>query len=387
MDRAALMTQGAAAVADVQLVPVRTPQQMRLFVDLPWRIYEGERNWVPPLKTDVRRILDPRRHPFWQFASRELFLAMRGDEPVGRIAAIVDRNYNEFHHERMGAWGFFECRDDQRAADSLFAAAEDWVRAQGMDFLRGPLNPSTNYDVGMLIEGFQYPPAIMMPYNPRYYIELATSYGLQKEKDLIAHLLDYANAPSERTGKLAARIRRNNNITIRSGRKKNFESELALIKEIYHASWSRNWGFVPMTDAEMDDAGQNLVRILDPDLVLFVQYNGQPVGVCLIVPDINPILKRLNGRIGLWGVFKAWRHRREITGLRAVLFGIKHEYQKLGLPLVVFDHLNQLLREEKQNYTHMELGWTLEDNDEINRYNKDIGGREYKRFRIFRKDF
>lgn len=385
MDRVALMSQGAATVADVQVIPVRTPRHWRQFVELPWRIYEGEPHWVPPLKSDVRRILDPARHPFWQFASRELFLAMRGDEPVGRIAAISDRNYNNFQNERMGAWGFFECLDDQRAADSLFAAAEDWVRRQGSDFFRGPLNPSTNYDVGMLIEGFQYSPAVMMPYNPRYYIDLATGYGFSKEKDLVAQLLEPQNMPSDRVGKLAARIKRNNNITLRSGSRKNFESELALIKEIYHASWSKNWGFVPMTDAEMDDAGKNLSRILDPDLVLFLLYHGEPVGICMIIPDINPVLKRLNGKIGLLGMLKAWRYRHEIKGLRAILFGIKHEYQKLGLPLVLFDHLNHVLR-EKKTYTHMELGWTLEDNDEINRYNKDIGGREYKRYRIFRKD-
>jgi hypothetical protein len=385
MDRSAVATKGIAVSPDVQLVVVRTRGQLRQFVDLPWRIYEGDPNWVPPLKADVRKTLDTARHPFWQFAERELFLAFRGKEPVGRIVALVDRNYNQFHGEKMGAWGFFECQDDPAVANALFGAAEDWVSSRGMSFLRGPLNPSTNYEVGMLIDGFQYPPAVMMTYNPRYYVDLASAFGLEKEKDLIALLMEPQNCPAERVGRLAERIRRNNNVTVRSAERKNFASELALIKELYHASWSRNWGFVPMTDAEIDEAGRTLMRILDPDLVIFVYYHAEPAGICIILPDINPLLKRLNGRIGIRGLLLAWHYRHEIQGLRAILLGFKHQYQHLGLPLVVFDHLNRVIRRKTQ-YKYLELGWNLEDNEGINRFDKEIGGRVYKRYRIFRKE-
>ncbi|MBX7073787.1 MAG: hypothetical protein K1X71_11625 [Pirellulales bacterium] len=376
---------GVLPVADVQITPVRTAGEMRQFIDLPWRLYEGEPNWAPPLKSEVRHLLDRERHPFWQFSERELFLAMRGNQAVGRIVAHVDRNYNEFHNERMGAWGFFESIDDQRVASSLFGAAEQWARDRGMDFLRGPLNPSTNYEIGMLIDGYQYPPCVMMPYNPRYYVDLAENHGLVKEKDLISLLLEPQNAPAERVGRLAARIRRNNNISIRAAKKKDFHSELALIKEIYHATWSKSWGFVPMTDAEMDQMGETLLRIIDPDLVLFVYFHGEPVGICVIIPDINPLLKRFNGKVGVLGLLTYWRYRHEVCGLRAILFGFKQEAQKVGLPLVVFDHLNHLLR-EKKHYKYLELGWNLEDNENINRFDAEIGGRPYKRYRIFRKD-
>jgi hypothetical protein len=376
---------GVLPVADVQITPVRTAAEWKQFIDLPWRLYEGEPNWVPPLKSEVRHLLDRDRHPFWQFSERELFLAMRGQQAVGRIVAHVDRNYNEFHNERMGAWGFFESIDDQRVASSLFGAAEQWARERGMDFMRGPLNPSTNYEIGMLTEGYQYPPAVMMPYNPRYYVDLAENYGLAKEKDLIALLLEPQNAPADRVGRLAARIRRNNNISIRAAKKKDFHSELALIKEIYHATWSKSWGFVPMTDSEMDHMGETLLRIIDPDLVLFVYFHGEPVGICVIIPDINPLLKRFNGKVGVLGLLTYWRYRHEVCGLRAILFGFKHEAQKVGLPLVVFDHLNHLLR-EKKHYKYLELGWNLEDNENINRFDAEIGGRPYKRYRIFRKD-
>lgn len=374
-------------MAAIQVVPVRTPRQLRQFIDLPWKLYEGEPNWVPPLKADQRRLLDPARHPFWKFSQRELFLAMRGTEPVGRVAAIVDQNYNQFHNERMGAFGFFECARDQVAATALVDAAADWVRQRGMTFLRGPLNPSTNYEIGVLVDGFEYPPAVMMPYNPRYYPDLLTGAGLDKEKDLVSLLLEPQNRTSDRVGKLAARIRRNNNVRIRSGERKHFDRELALIKELYHASWSRNWGFVPMTDEEMDEAGKFLYRIADPDLVLFVYFHDEPVGICIILPDMNPLLKRFNGRLGLGSLLTYWRYKHEVVGLRAILFGFKHEVQKLGLPLVVFDHLNHVLREQKTQYKYLELGWNLEDNEGINRFDAEIGGREYKRYRIYRKDF
>lgn len=372
-------------MADVRITPVSNARQLRQFIDLPWRVYQGETNWVPPLKSDVRHLLDTSRHPFWRFAERELFLAMRGSESVGRIAAIIDRNYNQFHQERMGAWGFFECLDDQAAAEALYSAAEDWVRQRGMTFLRGPLNPSTNYDIGTLIEGFQYPPAVMMPYNPRYYLELAEQAGFQKEKDVVSLLVEPNNPTSGRLAKLAARIRRNNNITIRTGSRKNFPAELALLKEIYHASWSRNWGFVPMTDEEMDEAGKSLLRIADMDLVLFVYFHKEPVGICVILPDVNPLMKHFNGRLGITALLTYWRYKHEITGLRGILFGFKREVQKLGLPLVVFDHLNQVIRKKTQ-YKYLELGWNLEDNEGINRFDTEIGGREYKRYRIFRKE-
>lgn len=368
----------------VEILRVGQETSLEAFIDLPWRLYPAESLWVPPLKSDMRRMLSVDLHPFWQFSEQALFVAVREGVPVGRIAGIVDHNYNRFHNERMGIWGFFECENDPEAAAALFEAAERWVRQKGMHFLRGPLNPSTNYEIGMLLEGFDLPPVIMMPWNPPYYLDLVEGCGFAKEKDLVALLITPDNQASHRVERLAKRIRRNNNVWVRPGNRDRFLEELAILKEIYHASFAPNWGFVPMTDAELDEMGHRLLKIVDPDLVLFIYYEDEPVGITLILPDINPLLKRLGGKIGITGVWKYLRYRHEIRGYRGVLFGFKQRYQGLGLPIVAFEHINRVLREKKARY--LELGWNLEDNDDINQFDREVGGEVYKKYRIFRKN-
>ncbi|MBL9123789.1 MAG: hypothetical protein JNG90_09165 [Planctomycetaceae bacterium] len=377
------MVTGLEPQTAIAVSPVKTAAEMDAFVDLPWRIYAGDKNWVPPLKNEFRRLLDPARHPFWLHGRRELFLARRGNQVVGRIAAIVDDNYNRFHEERMGIWGFFECLDDPQAAAALFAAAENWCRAEGMTFIRGPLNPSTNYEIGLLLEGFEYPPTIMMTYNPRYYLDLVSGCGYVKEKDLLAFLINWQSNVATRVSKLAARIKRNNHITIRKAERKKFDRELSIVKKLYDSSLMRNWGFVPMTDAEIEDMGKLVAKIGDEDLVFFVNYNDEPVGLCIILPDVNRLLMRLNGKLGLWGILKALWYRKEVTGIRGVMFGFLPEYQKIGLPLVAFDYVNEVLR--RKNYQYFELGWNLEDNEPINQFDREVGGTEYKKYRIYRK--
>lgn len=372
-------------MAAVELVRVASRDDLERFIHLPWTLYPRDSLWVPPLKSELRRMLTPGRHPFWESAERELFLAVRGGKPVGRIAAIVDHNYNNYHHEKMGIWGFFECAQDSAAAEALFSAAAKWTSGKGMTFLRGPLNPSTNYEVGMLLEGFHLAPMIMMPWNPPYYLDLVAENGFVKEKDLHAMLLTHNALASTRIEKLADRIRRNNNITLRKGVRNEFDRELAIIKEIYLESWSNNWGFAPMSEGEFDEMGKQLGRLVEPDFVLFVYYDDDPAGMVVILPDMNPLLKKLNGKIGLTGIFKYLYYRRKLTGLRGILFGIKQKYQRLGLPAIYFDHLNRFLRDQHQ-YTEFELGWTLEDNENINQFEVAVGANLYKKYRIFRQE-
>ena len=337
-----------------------------------------------PLKKEVRRLLDPRRHPFWSSAERQLFLARRGSQAVGRIAGIIDRRYNEFHGEQMGIWGFFECADDPAAAAALFSAVETWARRKGMAFVRGPLNPSTNYEVGLLVEGFDYPPALMMAYNPPYYSRLIESCGFAKEKDLFAFLIDGDYRLPEWMDQLAERIAKKRGIHIRPSRPKDADSEFALIREIYNASWSDNWGFVPLSDDEMRAIQKDVMRFVDPDMVFFIYYEHEPAAFCVIFPDINRLLKRLNGRIGLLGLLKVLIFRREITGLRLLMFGVKEKYRQLGIPMLAFHHIFEVVR-QKQKYRSLELGWTLEDNEDVNTLAVEAGARPYKRYRIFKK--
>jgi len=371
----------------VQVIPVEQPGQMQAFVDLPWKIYAQDPQWVPPLKKEVARLLDPEVHPFWKFSQVKLFLAQRGDEAVGRIAAIVDANYNRFHDERMGIWGFFECIDDVEVAGTLFAAVEEWVRGQGMTFLRGPLNPSTNYEGGLLVEGFPQRPAFMMTYNPPYYPGLVESQGFTKEKDLLSFWVERSWQPPPWLNRLSRRIISKTNIRMRPMRPRDFHTELQYIKEIYHEAWFDNWGFVPMTDAEIEEMGRNLSRIMIPDLCFFLLDGQEPVGVAMVIPDINPLLKRFKGQVGLLGWLKFLLYRHEITGWRGLIFGIRKRYQQLGLPLVAFNYLYRMLVENPKfkKYQYIELGWNLEDNDLINQWYLDSGVKVSKRFRVYRK--
>jgi hypothetical protein len=367
-----------------EIITVEGESGLRDFIDLPWRIYAGYPRWVPPLKKEVRRMLNPRQHPFWEFSERVLFLARRGSETVGRIAGIIDSRHNQVHREKMGGWGFFECADIPEAAAALFSAVETWVRQKGMNFMRGPFSPSMNNETGLLIEGFDYPPGLMMPYTLPYYPGLVESCGFTKEKDLLAFLIDGDYRLPEWMVRLAERIAKKRGIHIRRFRPKEEDAEFILIKEIFNDSWSGNWGFVPLTDNEMRDIQQSVKPFADPDLVFFIYHDSEPVAACVILPDINPMLKRLNGRIGLMGLLKFLLYQREIKGLRLVLFGIKEKYRQLGLPMLAFHHIYEIVRKKKK-FQYLEMGWTLEDNEAINSLAEEAGAKPYKKYRIFGK--
>lgn len=367
----------------VTILPVDSRSLLKEFIDLPWEIYARDDCWVPPLKSEIRKLLTPGKHPVWNQCERSLFLAKRGSKFVGRIAAIVDHNYNRFHNERMGIWGFFECFNDPEAAKALFNEAEDWARKRGLEFIRGPMSPSTNYEVGMLLEGYEEPPRLMMTYNPPYYHDLAQGAGFTKEKDTLAFVLYADSKAAQRVERLAKRIARNGKAKVRPVSLKNLKADVESIIDIYHEAWSHNWGFVPITDGEAALLVKDLKLIGDPELVFFVDYGGEPAAVCMIMPDINPILRRLNGKIGLLGPIKFLMHRKEIKDLRLMLFGIRHEFQQFGLPLMAFDYCNQVIR--RKGYQSLEMSWTLEDNEGVNQLAREVGGSVYKKYRIYGK--
>ncbi len=368
----------------IEVVAVEGRSALKEFIDLPWRIYAGYPNWVPPLKKEVRRMLDPCKHPFWEFSERILFLARRGPVTIGRIVGIIDQHNNDVHNEKTGVWGFFECEDDLEAAAALFSAVETWARQKGMNFLRGPLSPSTNYETGLLIEGFNYPPVLMMAYNPPYYLQLVEECGFNKEKDLLAFLIGDTYQLPEWMDRLAEKISRKKGVYIRRFLPKEEDAEFALIREIYNASWAGNWGFVPLSVNEMKDIQKSVMPFADPDLAFFIYYEDEPVAVCVIFPDINPLLKRLNGQIGLLGLFKYLLYRHEIKGLRCLMFGIKEKFRQLGIPMLAFHHIYEIARNQKK-YQYLEMGWTLEDNESINSLVEEAGAKKYKKYRIFRK--
>lgn len=368
----------------VRITPVESRPDMALFVDFPWQVYQNDPNWVAPLRRDVYRLLDVRRHPFWEFSHRILFMARRGETVVGRIAGIIDGNYNKVWNEKMGAWGFFECMDDEEAAEALFEAVATWARNNRMAFLRGPLNPSLNYEAGTLIENFHYPPTLLMTYNPAYYQGLIQAAGFTKEKDLLSFWVDRNLKIPDWVIPLLERTRREKSIRIRPGNRSQFGKELELIWTLYNACWSKNWGHVPPSHNEAAEMGRNLKRIIDPDLVFFLYHMDEPAGVGFALPDWNPVLKKLNGKVGLLDLFKIGHYKKSINGMRGFMFGIKEEYRQMGFPLAAFDYTYRLLKNQNR-YQYMELGWNLEDNDPINRLYLEGGLEIYRRYRIFRK--
>ena len=373
-------------MAKLEIVEVIGRSLRKQFIDVPWAVFPAESNYVPPLKMDFSRLIDPKRHPFWEFSKQSLYLALRDGRPVGRIAAIVDERYNSFHNEKMGIWGFFDCLDDQDAAAGLFQAAERWVRGQGMNFMRGPLNPSTNYEVGLLIEGYENFPVLMMPWNFPYYRNLVESNGYVKEKDLLSWRMYKTDPLTPKIQRLAQRVRRKTNITIRPLSKKDYLSDVRLLVDIYHDAWNENWSFVPLSDDEIVEMARNLKRALEPDLTFFINYEGEPVGVAMILPDFNPLIKKFNGSISIPGVIRYLFRHRNVTGFRALMGGVKKKVRNLGLPVVIFDYLNQLLRKDPR-FDYFEMGWNLEDNDAINKMESAVGAKIRTRYRVFRKDF
>ncbi|MCP4575715.1 MAG: acyl-CoA N-acyltransferase [Deltaproteobacteria bacterium] len=373
-------------MSDVKTSIVVNSRDLKSFVNFPWKVYEKRSLWVPPLKREVYRLLDVKKHPFWRFSDQILILARRGADTIGRIAGIVDHNYNRYHGEKGGIWGFFECVDDVAAAKALFSAVKTWAAGKGMTFLRGPLNPSTNYEAGLLVEGFEHRPTLMMTYNPPYYAGFVESSGYEKEKDLLSFFVDGNYQPPHWIEAVSSRVKKDMNAWARPVHPKEFVSEAALIRRIYHEAWSENWGFVPTTEDEFRWIAKSVERVIEEDLAFFVYCGEEPVGFALILPDINPLLKRLNGKIGLSGLWKILRHKKEINGTRGFMFGIKKQYQEVGLPAVALDHLlGKIGKDDKFQY--FEFGWTLEDNDAINQWLMEGGMRVRNRYRIFRKNF
>jgi len=359
--------------------PARSRSELRRFIDLPWKLYGKDSLWVPPLKSEVRDILGG-KNPFWRHAERELFLASLGGRDIGRCAAIVDRGFNEFHGERTGFFGFFECVDDPDAARALLEAAKDWLRRKGMRVLRGPASPSFNEECGTLIDGFDDPPAVMMPYNPPYYADLMEACGLSKAKDLFSYRLRSKDPIPDRIAKLADRVEKKENIIVRGLRKDRWDSELGIIRDIYNEAWQKNWGFSPMTPPELDLMAEKLKPIVDPEAVHFADVDGRTVAFSVLLPDVNQVLKRLDGRLGPLGLLKFLYYFRKIDRIRLVTLGVRDAYRRRGLEVLLYRAAWLTARRKGWDG---ELGWILEDNWKMNRGMQAMEADLYKKHRIY----
>ncbi len=385
----AVSTQRSVLAAPLEIRPLHGPGDLNRFLKVPWRIYAQDPQWVPPLLLDVKEFLNRRKHPFYRHGDATQFIAVRGEETVGRVLVSDDPLCNQQRGENVGCFGLFECVDDPPAAHALLDAAADWLRARGRTTIRGPIDYSLNYPCGLLIDGFDTPPRIMMNHGRPYYAGLLQSWGLRKAKDLYAW---WFVDPLDLVAKWqlrAERLARRGGITIRPFRTNDFMAEVARCQTVYNAAMSNLWGFVKLTPAEFQYLAKRLEQLAIADQVLLAEVKGQVVGFSITLPDINEAVRPLNGRLtqfGLpWGLLQLLRRKRHIKTARMVVLDVLENYRRRGIAelliLRTLDYGKNVI-----GYTGAELGWTQEDNHAVNRTIEAVGGRRYKTYRILEKD-
>jgi hypothetical protein len=359
--------------------------ELREFIRLPHRIYANDPAWVPPLDSDLRDAL-AQSHPFHRHAEVACFIAWRAGRPVGRIAAIHNRTYVDFHGEQTGFFGLFECEDDQEIARSLFATVEAWLKERGLNTIRGPFNFSTNDELwspGILIDGFERAPVVMMAHARPYYQQLVESAGYLKSKDLLAYWVDAQKAGLERLTKAVERIRERAGVTVRPIDMKRLDAEVALIQEVYNSAWERNWGFVPMSADEIDHMAKSLKPVINPDYCLLIEKDGQAVGFGVALPNYNEVLRHLGGRLFPIGFLKFLYYRRSIGSARVLTLGLKPGFRNRGLDAMVI--LDLFRAGVRAGQPHGECSWILEDNWDMRRGLERIGGIADKTYRVYEK--
>jgi len=371
----------SAPTGHIDVAPERGRADRKTFLDFPYRLYRGHPTWVPPVRMADAKIMDQKKNPFFAHAEAEHFLARRDGRVVGRIAACVNRLHNEVHGDRVGFFGWFDVEPDPEAATALVAAARVWVGARGMTSLRGPVCYSTNDVCGVLIEGFEQPPMLMMPWNRPDYDALLLGAGLVKAKDLVAYWIPSSSPIPERYVRVTDRALARGGFTLRDIDLRRWRTEVDTIKSLYNRSWERNWGFVPMTDAEFEHAAKDLKQILDPRMFMMIERGGTPVGFAGILPDVNEALVGLDGRLFPFGLFKLLRRMKRIRNVRIVLLGVVPEARGRGVDAAVF--VRALTKARECGYAGGEASWILEDNARMRADVEGVGAKVWKRYRLY----
>ena len=371
----------------IEITRVESNAERDAFIKFPWRIYANDPAWVPPLLIERKEFLS-RKHPFFEHGAAALFLARAGGEIVGRIMASDDPNYNSLHGTNVGCFGLFESIDDQATADALFEAAADWLHTRGRNEIMGPIDYSTNYVCGLLIDGFKFPPTLLTSHNPPYYRALLERSGFEKTMDFYAWWFANPTDAAARLRRLAGALeKRGRDVTFRQADLRDITAEGRRIREIYNQAWSNNWGFVPFTEKEFDFMTHELKPIVESELVLLAEVEGKPVGFILCVQDINVALRKINGRLTTFGLpiglAKLLYHKSRIKTVRLVALGVVPKYRRHGIAEIL---VLRIIEEAM-----IKRGWTgecsliLENNTMMNRFLEAIGAEKYKTYRIYRR--
>src|SRR2546421_477769 len=366
----------------LEIAPVTGGRDLERFIAFPYAHYRGDPLWVPQLRMDVRTLLSPAKNPFFRHAQVQCFIAHANGRTVGRIAAIQNDAHTREHGDRVGFYGFFESVNDQTVATALFDAAGAWLRPRGLAGLRGPVGPSTNDECGLPCQCSDTPPTLMMSHNPSYYVDLHQRYGFAKAKDLLVYESTTTRLP-ERIVRAVTVIAQRTGITLRALNMKRFRAEVELVKALYNDAWEKNWGFVPLTEAEIDHLATQLKPIVVPDLVCFAERAGKVIGFAVALPDLNGALRHNpSGRL-FPGILKVLSHARKVHRLRILLLGVLKEYRSTGVDALMYHWI--WTKGIAHGFTWGEGGWILEDNAAMNNAAVQLGFRPYRTYRIYDK--
>ena len=361
--------------------PVRTPADRKAFIELPYRLHKDDPMYVPLLRSDVATLIDVKKHPFHEHAKVELFLARdTAGKVVGRIAAARNYLHEQMHEEPVGFFGFFETERDPAIAAALLDAAGAWLAAEGMTTMRGPASFSLNEECGLLVEGFDTPPMVMMPHNPPWYADVLEQAGMRKAKDLLAYIRNYTEPPP-RLLDFERVARERYDVTIRKFDKSKFGEEVERIRTLYNAAWEKNWGFVPMTENEFNFIAKQMKPVADFDYVAFAYVRGELAGFALALPDLNQALKHMGGRLFPFGWAKGLWHGRHIDAVRVLTLGVLPKYRRTGAAEMLYLYLMRTAT--RKRIARAEFSWILEDNHAIRSAMENIDGAVYKRYRLY----
>jgi len=362
----------------IEIQPVNGPRDLKRFIELPYQLYRNDPYWVAPLRMQQHELFDTAKHPFYKHGRIQHFLAVDGGRPAGRISAIIDPPSAE---PGTGYFGFFECPDSPPVSQLLFDSARKWLGDQGVHRIMGPMNPSVNYECGLLVEGFDSSPYVMMTYNPSYYVKLVEQAGFRKAKDLLAFGGPVDKVDGAKASRIAQRAKKAGKINIRPFRMKDFDAEVETMWKLYNTAWRGNWGFAQMDLAEFRFTAKDLKSVVDPNFVLMGDCDGVPVGFALALPDINQALKRAGGNLFPLGLLKILYYQRKIRSVRVIALGVVEQHRTAGAAAAFYSELIEYAR--KKGYQHCEFSWVLEDNILMNRSIEALGVSKYKTYRIY----
>jgi hypothetical protein len=367
----------------IEVVEVESPGQLRAFIRYPFELYKDAPHYVFPLLMERNEFFDQKKNPFYRTARVKLFLAMRDGRVCGRIATCVNFAHNQYQHENTGFFGFFDTPDDFDIASRLLKVAMITLKKEGMEKMRGPMNFSTNHEIGFVIEGFDLPPSVMMTWNFPYQVKLAEKFGLKKAMDLLAWEISRADGIPERIERVVGKMQERSRITLRTIKMQDFDNEVKRLNAVYNAAWAPNWGFVPMDEVEFTHMCYLLKQIADPEVIFIAEYEGKPVAFSVALPDINQALIHLKGRLFPFGFLKLLWHtkiRNKMTTVRLITMGVIPEFQRRAVDMMFF--VATYNAAAARGYKTAELSWTLETNELMVRSAGEMGGKLVKKYRI-----